>query len=450
MNNTSFIDSDGHVIKSSMVDEHQLIKITEKTPVVQNIGKIVCGDTNSNILTFEINRYYDNVDLYSKNIKFIVNNKLGIFTEDAVNIQYNDELLRFSWILSDKVTVESGNINAAIVFMGTQENKDYALKTLPFTITIEKSLDFPDSEVEYTNWFVHIENEIADLRNSNFNPGTSDSHEHSNKSILDKLSVSDDGKLLYDSEPLTPSDNDKPLSAYEIAVSEGFTGTVEEWLESLKGEPGRNGTDGTDGLPGKDGTNGNDGITPHIDPISKHWFIDSIDTGILAEGKDGKDGIDGINGNDGVDGQNGITPHIGNNGNWFIGDTDTEINAHGQDGTEGLQGKSAYDIAVENGFTGTEAEWLNSLKGEPGQDANIPQSDQTPISGSENLITSGGVADAIKNFITIDDVPTIPEHIRNITQDDIDKWNNGDSGSDVTILSYEESIEYLNSIDGSQ
>ncbi len=29
-------------------------------------------------------------------------------------------------------------------------------------------------------------------------------------------------------------------------------------------------------------------------------------------------------------------------------------------------GKSAYDLAVENGFTGSEAEWLESLKGEPG------------------------------------------------------------------------------------
>ncbi|MBQ9793106.1 MAG: serine protease [Clostridia bacterium] len=34
-----------------------------------------------------------------------------------------------------------------------------------------------------------------------------------------------------------------------------------------------------------------------------------------------------------------------------------------------LNGKSAYDIAVEHGFKGTEAEWLASLKGEDGQDA---------------------------------------------------------------------------------
>ena len=35
------------------------------------------------------------------------------------------------------------------------------------------------------------------------------------------------------------------------------------------------------------------------------------------------------------------------------------------------QGKSAYDIAVENGFVGTEAEWLESLKGEDGKSLHI-------------------------------------------------------------------------------
>jgi len=40
------------------------------------------------------------------------------------------------------------------------------------------------------------------------------------------------------------------LSAYEIAVEEGYAGTIDEWLESLQG------TDGTDG------TNGEDGFSP--------------------------------------------------------------------------------------------------------------------------------------------------------------------------------------------
>ena len=32
-----------------------------------------------------------------------------------------------------------------------------------------------------------------------------------------------------------------------------------------------------------------------------------------------------------------------------------------------LNGKSAYEIAVDDGFTGTEAEWLESLKGDKGE-----------------------------------------------------------------------------------
>lgn len=38
----------------------------------------------------------------------------------------------------------------------------------------------------------------------------------------------------------------------------------------------------------------------------------------------------------------------------------------GAPGEAGADGKSAYEIAVENGFTGTEQEWLASLKGEQG------------------------------------------------------------------------------------
>lgn len=37
--------------------------------------------------------------------------------------------------------------------------------------------------------------------------------------------------------------------------------------------------------------------------------------------------------------------------------------------TGGIKGESAYDVAVRNGFVGTETEWLASLKGKDGQDA---------------------------------------------------------------------------------
>lgn len=48
-------------------------------------------------------------------------------------------------------------------------------------------------------------------------------------------------------------------SAYEVAVINGFSGTEEEWLASLKGEPGPQGDRGERGLQGIPGEDGEDG-----------------------------------------------------------------------------------------------------------------------------------------------------------------------------------------------
>lgn len=57
-------------------------------------------------------------------------------------------------------------------------------------------------------------------------------------------------------------DGENGKSAYEIAVENGFMGTVKQWLESLKGEDGLPGKDGEKGDSGADGINGQDGYTP--------------------------------------------------------------------------------------------------------------------------------------------------------------------------------------------
>lgn len=46
------------------------------------------------------------------------------------------------------------------------------------------------------------------------------------------------------------------LSAYEVAVTEGFEGTVGEWLDSLVGPPGADGQDGAAGAQGIQGIQG--------------------------------------------------------------------------------------------------------------------------------------------------------------------------------------------------
>lgn len=115
----------------------------------------------------------------------------------------------------------------------------------------------------------------------------------------------------------------------EIAVEHGFIGSEAEWLESLRGANGKDGLPGKDGIDGKNEADGLPG----------------------RDGTDGKNGIDGKNGKDGVDGKNG---------------------ADGLPGRDGTDGKSAYIIAVEHGFSGSENEWLKSLKGADGKDGITP------------------------------------------------------------------------------
>ena len=47
-------------------------------------------------------------------------------------------------------------------------------------------------------------------------------------------------------------------------------------------------------------------------------------------------------------------------------DLETKLATLGGGGGSGTAGKSAYEIAVDNGFVGTETEWLESLNGKQG------------------------------------------------------------------------------------
>lgn len=88
----------------------------------------------------------------------------------------------------------------------------------------------------------------------------------------------------------------------------------------------------------------------------------------LQNGKDGKDGKDGISPAVTVtETETGATISVTD----ATGTTTAELHNgekgdKGDTGSRGAAGKSAYEVALQNGFTGTEADWLTSLKGQKG------------------------------------------------------------------------------------
>lgn len=64
-------------------------------------------------------------------------------------------------------------------------------------------------------------------------------------------------------------------SAYQIAVQNGFEGTEQEWLASLKGPKGDKGDPGEQGEPGKDGADGFGTETQYNDIIARLEALES-------------------------------------------------------------------------------------------------------------------------------------------------------------------------------
>ena len=105
--------------------------------------------------------------------------------------------------------------------------------------------------------------------------------------------------------------------------------------QGLQGEQGIAGPEGPEGLQGEDGLAGPQGLQG--------------EQGIAGpEGQTGPQGEAGLAGPQGLQGEQGIAGPEG---------------PTGPQGLQGEQGASAYNVALANGFQGSQTDWLNSLKG---------------------------------------------------------------------------------------
>lgn len=191
------------------------------------------------------------------------------------------------------------------------------------------------------------------------------------------------------------------LSAYQIAIKNGFDGSVTEWLESLKGDKGDKGEKGDKGDRGDKGADGNGAID-----LSDYYRKEEVDkkletaaTGANVDlsgyaktaeiqetyatkkqlediqltpgpkgekgdkGEPGEQGLTGPMGPQGMPGANGKDGAVGPEG---PAGPQGDKGDKGDKGEKGADGKSAYESYVSTVAEGetpmTEAEWVESLK----------------------------------------------------------------------------------------
>lgn len=144
-----------------------------------------------------------------------------------------------------------------------------------------------------------------------------------------------------------------PNDAYRIALKHGFVGSVEDWLESLRGDPGKDNYEiavecGYEGTREQwvEETRGARGFSAYEIAVKAGFEGTEEEWLASLKGTDGKSAYE-------------IAKDHG-----FVGTEEEWL-----DSIIGDKGKSAYEIAKDHGFVGTEEEWIESLKGTDGKSA---------------------------------------------------------------------------------
>ena len=143
------------------------------------------------------------------------------------------------------------------------------------------------------------------------------------------------------------------LSAYEIAVKHGYTGTEDEWAKSLIGKDGADAYE----VAKKAGYAGS----------REEWLKTLIGaTGLSAYELAKSEGYEGslsewLASLKGADGDNAYKVAVRNG---YVGDEQTWLAS-----LRGADGEDAYEVAKAGGYQGSREAWLESLKGETGKSA---------------------------------------------------------------------------------
>lgn len=178
-------------------------------------------------------------------------------------------------------------------------------------------------------------------------------------------------------------------SAYQVAVQNGFVGTEDAWLESLVGADSRVSYT-NEMVGGSHCSNGGVGINVGTD-INKNGVLDASEITDTSYSCNGENTL--VNASDEASGTNcqfaGIKLDSGvdTNGNKELDSTEVES-------TEYIcNGDSAYTVAVQNGFVGSEEVWLESLVGANSITTSeaIQVGDATCPNGGYNILTGTDV-----------------------------------------------------------
>ena len=280
-----------------------ILKANQKYIDTSNIAHLlVNGEKNADIINIQVDRYYHDMDLSTCEFILRAVNENQNLIDQTLEKSINNDAIILKWIINEYFTavdgkllleiraIEGDNLILKYVMSPIYVKSSATGEGLPSLDTVEKALDDMQELLKQAQ----------------------------GEKGQDGLNGRDgiDGK-----DGINGKDGENGLSAYEIWLNQGNTGTETDFLNSLKGDKGEQGERGLQGEQGIQGIQGEKG--------------DTGDTG-----ERGTDGKDGTNGADGFSPAISVAENTTNSYILTITDVNGSFNTPNLKGADGTSGSS--------------------------------------------------------------------------------------------------------------
>ena len=155
-------------------DDYSTVDNLKNITLSQNQINIT-AETNSQVIPFKLNRYYDGIDLSEMtfSINYVNANKQWSLSS-PINVMRSNSQIKFYWLVDSSVTAITGLVDFEIMASGTVAEKNYIWRTKPLRgkLNVLEALS-GESEIEPSNGWDNYLTQVTDLVTQAQNAATS-------------------------------------------------------------------------------------------------------------------------------------------------------------------------------------------------------------------------------------------------------------------------------------
>lgn len=130
---------------------------------VRNSALNLFGESKSEYVIFEVERFHKGIDLLGKQWEIHYDNGNNAGNNIPINVQYNEKYIRMGWIIPDTAVANVGNLNVMpFAYSDLGQDSQYIIKNKVAVFTVEDTLAISGGIVEPDNdWYERFYAQMA-------------------------------------------------------------------------------------------------------------------------------------------------------------------------------------------------------------------------------------------------------------------------------------------------